>query len=171
MRHLAASGTVLLATALIGCGGSGGGPGSSATVPDRTAPFAASASPPAPVSSAASGGTAAAKGEMVLEVDGRTFTAPITQCHIDENNFIVAAKDPASGLAIEARVFNVGAGWTVSASVTEGSLAYTGVSTDDEPAIDGRSLSVTLEFGRHTDELPVEVGSGHVSATCDDAAP
>ena len=170
MKHVVAPGAVLLAAALIGCAGSGG-PGSPAAVPDRTDPVAGPASPPAPASSPVSGGIGAAKGEMTLEVDGRTFNAPITQCHIDENNFIVAAKDAASGLAIDAKAFNVGAGWTVSASVTEGSLAYTGVSTDDTPAIDGRSLSVTLEFARHTDELPVEVGSGHVSATCDDAAP
>ncbi len=106
-------------------------------------------------------------GQMVIEVNGQTFTAPITECSVDENNFFVQAKDQASNLALEARVFDAGAGWVVGASVTQNDISYIAASsTGPDPVISGRTLTATADFGQSTAELPVDVGQGTISATC-----
>lgn len=156
MKHSIVTGVALLAVALVGCGGANP-PGAEQTAPGQSTP-----GQPAP----APGGVAAPEGQIVIEVDGRTFSAPITECTVDANTFAALARDPATNLSLEARAFNLGAGWTVSASVTQDDLTYNAVSRGVTPTIAGRSLNVTVDFARGRDLPQDEVGPGQVSATC-----
>lgn len=146
-------GVGLLALLLAACGGAG---------PAASPPPAPDQSAPAP-----DGGAVAPEGQIVIQVDGRTFSAPITECRVEENNFLALARDPDANVSLEARASDIGAGWTVSASVTQNDLAFNAVSRTATPTITGRSLTVTVDFGRRGGDLPDgEVGPGQVSATC-----
>lgn len=167
MKYVVGIPMVLLAFLLISCGDDDDSPSEPASATQSPSDSGNGDAQPteAPDTDAQPGsGATAAEGEMIIEVDGRTFTGSVTECTIDENNFIVQARDESSGASMDARVFDAGAGWTVGATARQGDVSYAASSSDNvEPTIDGRTLTLTVDFG---DANLADVGPGRISATC-----
>jgi hypothetical protein len=104
---------------------------------------------------------------VVLEVDGRTFSSEIAECLIQEGGtFTVVPQREDTEVNVTAT--RAGETWSISGGVsTNGQIAYLGSSAGGvTPAIDGRSMSVTLDFGRLQANGIENVGPGRLSATC-----
>ena len=110
------------------------------------------------------------EGMIVIEVDGQTFEAQISECLVNDTTFQVSPRPDGPGVSLSVSRI-AGESYVVQASaVREDGSQYNGSSAGGvHPTIDGNRVSFSVDFTLYGADL-ADVGEGHVSASCPETA-
>ena len=153
----------VLTVLLVACGGDG------PTIAQPSAPDSGGGNEGQAISTDV--GERAPEGQAILEVDGKTFTSTIGECSFQETgSFVIVAAPGDEQVGVNAT--RVGDQWAINSGVTlaTGETYLASSAGGADVAIDGQSVSFTVDYGRIDDSGMADVGSGRLSATCPQAA-